>query len=165
MKKKQENNLVYTFDTADKWAVQHFLIYGSKKEAYRFAKMTQNEHPNETTLNTNASRYFNSAKIKLLLTTETEGFKFRLRDLFVKYGVKNSVVSDTNNFGIENLDQLETIDKSEAIRIIETLINQNRGNSKVTKELIPHLMKLKDWQSEKNINASNITLYELPKRE
>jgi len=147
------------FKPADINAVNHYLFWGIKKEAYLLSRNELNKNRTQKQIIDAAYHYFNSEKIQTLLTLESKKFKERLIALAVEHELKN--FDGLNNNKIDLADHKD-IDKDEAIRMIERILRNNPNDKVIAKDLIPKLSELKDWKKETISTKSNVLLYELP---
>ena len=164
IKTKKNGNKYFEFKSTDVIAVKHFLMWNNKKEAYILSRGQNIINANSKSINSLAQRYFDTEKIKLLLSTELQKFKDRIVLNVERYELKNLIQEDLPQFDPSKLEDIQDIDKSTAIKIVEKIINDNKTDSKTIKELVPQLIKLKAWDKERPENDTNIVQYELPKR-
>jgi len=82
-------------------------------------------------------------------------------DVLARLGM-NNLASNNNN--LEELTNIEAINKDEAILIIERIIRENPKDKTIIKDLMPKLSELKEWKKETITTKTNVIQYELPKK-
>lgn len=162
LENKASNKTKFEFSQADIIAVNHFLFWNNKTEAYKLTRLQDQTSANQKSLRTMAGTYFNSERIKLLLNIEREKFIARLFNLIELYELKIPTSQDIIASDISRLDELNDISKEQAIKIITKALLNAKTDPKTIKDLIPNLMRLNSWDKETDQDSSNIVTYHLP---
>ena len=146
----------------DKAIIMHYVIYGNKTQAFLYGKgsTTKAERINYSKV---ASAYFAKENIKALLRVELQNVKDNLNSIADRVGAKNPI--QQNTFDSEGMnDESTELNKEQAKQVLIKLINTNKTDAKTVSQAMQLLSKLEQWEKEKTVTSSNITLYELPKK-
>lgn len=159
----------FNYTEAERNAVRYFLIYKNKKEAYfvyRAARDPLNEvQANKATIDRSVERFFESDKIKQLLSIEEGNIFEFITTLAKKYGMNTYKIGDKNSLaGIGDTGK-GVVSKEDTIQILANILDANRTDPAVISTIVPKLTDLMGWKKQTEKEQSNLSFYELPKRQ
>jgi len=148
-------------------AVNHFLIFGNKLDAYLFAHANTTKSDNIRSLKNMSWQFFKQAHILRLLESEKQRFIDNMPVMLDRIGMKNPIdqnIIKKDKQNDNNIIETDKLDKEQAKKVLVKLINTNKTDAKTVSQAMQLLSKLEQWDKEKPTQNSNITLYELPKK-
>ena len=113
-------------------------------------------------------QFFKQDHILRLLESESKRFIDNMPDFMDRIGMKNPIQEKQDPNYKQNTQMLENsdnLDKEQAKKVLVRLINTNKTDAKTVSQAMQLLSKLEQWEKEKPTDKSNITLYELPKKQ
>ena len=154
MKKTSEN---FIYRDTDIVTIQHYLIYNDRTKAFIFGRGGKGKASNYSLMQM-TSKYFNRQEIKDLLEIQMKNIVPFIEELVQRYHLKKA--KEDNKYNLQDLDH---INKDDAIRLITKLIQDNQNDAKTISPLIMKLAELNLWLKAKpDEKKANITYYKLP---
>ena len=163
MRKTKLNNtgISLQYTAAERAAILWFLVYGNKTEAFKIIMEVENRQITSENIPGSAMAYFKYKRIETLLTIETERFTNALNNIIENNDLKN--LKELKN--VSPVTDNDILNKNELIQYISRAIKDNRTDPKTLKDLSANLSKLMQWDKDQEDMSTNITFYELPKKD
>ena len=149
------------YSSIERAAVLHLLVYNNKTEAFKIVAEGEKRSILPENYAPGAQKYFRLPRIVTLIAIETEKFTRAINGIIENNDLKN--LQTLKN--VAPVNESDILNKKELIQYISRAIKDNRTDPKTLKDLSANLSKLMQWDKDQEDISTNITFYELPKKD